>query len=127
MSSQGSDNEGAVDSEEEDEQSSEEDEVEPTKLELPSRATRGLRMNKVCVHLLLTCCCSIARIRLTTLLQSVFDCYADCSCVQLLEEEDSADEEFWNQDFFAEAKADEEYQTESSEGTSADKDFSEPV
>jgi vacuolar protein sorting-associated protein 72 len=47
--------------------------------------------------------------------------------VQLLEEEDSADEEFWNQEFFAEAKADEEYQTESSEGTSADEDFSEPV
>lgn len=48
-------------------------------------------------------------------------------CAQLLEEEDSADEEFWNQDFFQEEKADEEYATESSEGTSADEDFSEPV
>lgn len=77
--------------------------------------------------MLLTCCCSNARIRLTTLLQCDSDCDADCSSAQLLEEEDSADEEFWNQEFFAEAKADEEYQTESSEGTSADEDFSEPV
>jgi hypothetical protein len=59
MSSQGSDNEGEVDSEEEEEQSSEEDEVEPPKLELPSRATRGLRMNKVSAlasHMLLLKC-----------------------------------------------------------------------
>ncbi len=47
--------------------------------------------------------------------------------MQLLEEEDSADDEFWNQDFFQEEKADVDYQSESSEATSADEDFSEPV
>ena len=46
MSSDGSEDEREVDSEAEDEGSSEEDEVEPPKLELPSRATRGQRMNK---------------------------------------------------------------------------------
>lgn len=43
---------------------------------------------------------------------------------QLLEEEDSADEDFWNQDFFQEEKADEDYESESSEATTADEDFS---
>ena len=47
--------------------------------------------------------------------------------MQLLEEEDSADEDFWNQDFFQEEKADAEYATESSEATTADEDFSESV
>ena len=46
MSSDESEDEREVDSEVEDEESSEEDEVEPPKLELPSRATRGQRMNK---------------------------------------------------------------------------------
>ena len=46
MSSDGSEDERDVDSEAEDEESSEGDEVEPPKLELPSRATRGQRMNK---------------------------------------------------------------------------------
>ncbi len=46
---------------------------------------------------------------------------------QLLEEEDSADEDFWNQDFFQEEKADEDYESESSEATTADEDFSESV
>ena len=46
---------------------------------------------------------------------------------QLLEEEDSADEDFWNQDFFQEEKADEDYKSESSEATTADEDFSESV
>lgn len=48
-------------------------------------------------------------------------------CHQLLEDEDSADEEFWNQDFFQEEKADEEYATESSEASEADSDFEESV
>ncbi|CAL5221719.1 g3963 [Coccomyxa viridis] len=91
MSSEGSEDDSAVDSEEEDDDnSSDEEEVVAPKLELPSRATRGRRMNK------------------------------------LLEEEDSADDEFWNQDFFQEEKADVDYQSESSEATSADEDFSEP-
>ncbi len=47
--------------------------------------------------------------------------------MQLLEEEDSADDEFWNQDFFQEEKADVDYQSESSEATTADEDFSESV
>ena len=42
MSSEESEDDSAVESEEEDEE-----EVEPPKLELPSRATRGMRMNKV--------------------------------------------------------------------------------
>lgn len=45
----------------------------------------------------------------------------------MLEEEDSADEEFWNQEFFAEDKADDEYKTESSSEDEADTDFSEEV
>lgn len=44
-----------------------------------------------------------------------------------MEDEDSADEEFWNQDFFAEDKADDEYKTESSSEDEADTDFSEEV
>lgn len=48
MSSEGSEDDSAVDSEEDQEDnSSDEEEVEAPKLELPSRATRGLRMNKV--------------------------------------------------------------------------------
>ena len=48
MSSEGSENNSAMDSEEEeDDNSSDEEEVEAPKLELPSRATRGQRMNKV--------------------------------------------------------------------------------
>jgi len=47
MSSEESEIDSAVDSEEEDEEGSHKDEVELPKLELPSRATRGLRMNKV--------------------------------------------------------------------------------
>ena len=49
MSSEGSENDSAVDSEEEEEDNSsdEEEVVEAPKLELPSRATRGRRMNKV--------------------------------------------------------------------------------
>ena len=46
MSSDESEDEREVDSEAEDEESSEEDDEEPPKLELPSRATRGQRMNK---------------------------------------------------------------------------------
>ncbi|BDA43159.1 probable vacuolar protein sorting-associated protein 72 homolog at N-terminal half [Coccomyxa sp. Obi] len=70
-------------------ESSEEEEVEVPQIQLPNRATRGRRLEK------------------------------------LLEDEDSADEEFWNQDFFQEAKADEEYKTESSEASEADSDFEE--
>ena len=44
-----------------------------------------------------------------------------------MEEEDSADDDFWNQDFFQEEKADEDYKSESSEATTADEDFSESV
>ena len=48
MSSEGSEDNSAVDSEEEGEDNScDEEEVEAPKLELPSRATRGQRMNKV--------------------------------------------------------------------------------
>ena len=48
MSSEGSEDDSAVDSEgEEEDNSSDEEEVEAPKLELPSRATRGRRMNKV--------------------------------------------------------------------------------
>ena len=49
------------------------------------------------------------------------------ACHQLLEDEDSADEEFWNQEFFQEEKADDEYATESSEASEADTDFEESV
>ena len=47
--------------------------------------------------------------------------------VQLLEEEDSADEEFWGQEFFQEEKQDDEYTSESSEESVADSDFSASV
>jgi hypothetical protein len=53
--------------------------------------------------------------------------FQPAGAVQLLEEEDSADEEFWNQDFFQEDKGDNEYSTESSEESEADSDFEEPV
>ncbi len=46
---------------------------------------------------------------------------------QLLEDQESGDEEFWNQEFFAEEGADEEYKTESSSEDEADTDFSEQV
>ncbi|KAK9914991.1 hypothetical protein WJX75_003400 [Coccomyxa subellipsoidea] len=69
--------------------SEEEEEAEVPQIQLPNRATRGKRLEK------------------------------------LLEEEDSADEEFWNQDFFQEEKADDEYSTESSEESVADTDFEE--
>ena len=43
----------------------------------------------------------------------------------LVEEEDSADEDFWKQDFFAEEARDEKYHTESESEDVADTDFSE--
>jgi len=54
-------------------------------------------------------------------------CEAVSLVVQLLDEEDSADEDFWNQDFFQEEKADDDYKSESSEASTADEDFSELV
>jgi len=42
---------------------------------------------------------------------------------KLLEDEDSADEEFWGQDAFAEESGDEEYSSESEEADVFDKDF----
>ena len=122
MSSEGSEDDSAVDSEEDQEDdSSDEEEVQAPKLELPSRATRGRRMNKV------------------EPLLWIQQAHSDLSCQgkatkyqffyreQLLEEEDSADEDFWNQHFFQEEKADEDYASESSEATTADEDFSESV
>lgn len=41
----------------------------------------------------------------------------------LLEDEDSADEEFWNQDFFQEEDKDQQYATESEEEDVVDTDF----
>lgn len=73
-------------------QSSEEEgesqEVVP-KVELPSRSTRGSRLQG------------------------------------LLDEQDSADENFWKQEFFAEEARDERYRTESESEDVADTDFSE--
>lgn len=43
---------------------------------------------------------------------------------QVLEEQDEADVDFWNQDFFAEERADDEYATESESEDEADTDFS---
>lgn len=45
----------------------------------------------------------------------------------LVADEDSADEEFWQQEFFAEAGKDEEYQKSSEGEDEADTDFSESV
>ena len=45
----------------------------------------------------------------------------------LIAEEDSADEEFWQQDFFAEEGRDEEYKKSSEGEDEADTDFSESV
>ncbi len=45
----------------------------------------------------------------------------------LIAEEDSADEEFWQQDFFAEEGKDEEYEKSSEGEDEADTDFSESV
>ena len=45
----------------------------------------------------------------------------------LIAEEDSADEEFWQQEFFAEAGKDEEYEKSSEGEDEADTDFSESV
>ena len=42
---------------------------------------------------------------------------------KLLEDEDSADEEFWNQDAFAEEENDEKYESESEEADVFDADF----
>ena len=44
--------------------------------------------------------------------------------VQLIEDQDGADEDFWKQDFFAEERADDEYATESESEDEADTDFS---
>ncbi len=44
--------------------------------------------------------------------------------LQVLEEQDEADVDFWNQDFFAEERADDEYATESESEDEADTDFS---
>lgn len=58
------------------------------------------------------------------------NCRLICSLnanLQLLEEEDSADEEFWGQEFFQEEKQDEEYTSESSVESVADTDFSASV
>ena len=48
--------------------------------------------------------------------------------MQLLEDQDSADEEFWNQDFFAEEEKDREFEASESEQEDVpDSDFSEEV
>ena len=48
--------------------------------------------------------------------------------LQMIEEEDSADEDFWQQDFFAEEAKEEEYSaSESEEEDVPDSDFSESV
>ena len=44
--------------------------------------------------------------------------------LQLVEDQDGADKDFWKQDFFAEERADEEYATESESDDEADTDFS---
>ena len=59
------------------------------KVELPSRSTRGSRLQG------------------------------------LLDEQDSADEDFWEQEFFAEEALDDRYRTESESEDVADTDFSE--
>ena len=52
----------------------------------------------------------------------------DCMIMQLLEDQDSADEDFWNQDFFAEEEKDQEFEaSESEEEDVPDSDFSEDV
>lgn len=52
----------------------------------------------------------------------------DSRRVQLLEDADSADEEFWNQDFFAEEDRDQEFEaSESEEEDVPDTDFSDSV
>ncbi len=48
--------------------------------------------------------------------------------MQLLEDQESADEEFWNQDFFAEEEKDQEFEASESEQEDVpDSDFSEEV
>lgn len=48
--------------------------------------------------------------------------------LQLLDEQESADEEFWNQEFFAEEEKDREFEaSESEEEDVPDTDFSESV
>lgn len=48
--------------------------------------------------------------------------------LQLLDDEDSADEEFWGQDFFAEEDKDDEFEaSESEQEDVADADFSDSV
>jgi vacuolar protein sorting-associated protein 72 len=46
------------------------------------------------------------------------------AAAQLMEDQDGADTEFWNQEFFAEEGRDDEYATESESEDKADTDFS---
>lgn len=97
-------------------------ELPPPGREMPQRATRGQRMGalvkvrKHLVSLLVRYCIED-------------DCNARISCFGALQdaEEDQADEEFWNQDFFREEEEDEIYATESEPEDVADADFSESV
>ncbi len=45
----------------------------------------------------------------------------------MAEEEDAADAEFWNQEFFKEEEVDEDYQEEKEEEDVPDSDFDDPV
>lgn len=55
---------------------------------------------------------------------SQIDINAHGAAAQLMEDQDGADTEFWNQEFFAEEGRDDEYATESESEDKADTDFS---
>jgi hypothetical protein len=113
-----------------------EDEEDVPKIVLPQRATRGNRMQNVSLSKILEFVnCPVFQPLAVMGPPTFFRMFHGQFFVlltglwahQLLEDQESGDEEFWNQEFFAEEGADEEYKTESSSEDEADTDFSEQV